>query len=134
MADTALQKAPKPDTTGLETYVVLTDAVNVATGRVNAQTKKPESVRLLRGERIQAPADHPSIQTLLGLRAVAQEAKVAGKDVRTTARHIRAVFARAGEHYIAPVVEAVQPVPAPAGDAVPADALTVADLHRSEQQ
>jgi hypothetical protein len=132
MADTKVQAAPKPDTTGFETYTVLTDAVNISTGRTNPQTKKPESVRLMRGEHIQAPADNPSILNLLSLRAIALDSKVAGKDVRTTARHIRAVFARSGEHYIAPVVEAVVPVPAPVGETGPEGSLTVADLHQGQ--
>lgn len=132
MADATVQRAPKPDTTGFETYVVLTDAVNVLTGRINSQTRKKESVRLLRGEKIEAPADNPSIQTLLSLRAIAPESKVAGKNVRTTARHIRAVFAKAGEHYIAPVNTSYAPVPAPAGSETPEGALTVADLPRTE--
>lgn len=96
----------------LKTYVVLAGAVTIQTGRIDPQTKKPEVVRLLNGTELNAPEDNPSVQTLLSIRAIAPKGKVK-KGARVTARHIFTVFQRAGEDAMAPVVEAVKPLPAP---------------------
>lgn len=56
----------------LTTFVVVTDAVTVSSGQ-RSHTGRMTTVRLVRGERLQAPERHPSVLELLSMHSIARE-------------------------------------------------------------
>jgi len=59
----------------LHDYVVISDAVNLTTDEIDPNTKKPVVVRLVQGETIHAPEDHPSILNLLAQGGICLKSK-----------------------------------------------------------
>lgn len=113
------------DTTDLVDYTVLAGAVTVHTGRLNPQNKKPEIVRLVRGETIRATEDDPQVLTLLSMRAIREKSKAAANpDYVLTPREVLKAFR--GE-VLAKPVEEVKPIPAPNPVTSP-ESLTSEDL------
>lgn len=68
-------------------YTVVADAVTITTGEKNAEGK-PEVIRLVAGEAINAPADHPTVLVLKGQRAIRETAKVDAVKDRLSARKV----------------------------------------------
>jgi hypothetical protein len=109
------QTADAPETVAPEMvdYTVLVGAVTIETGRPNPQNKsQAEVVRVMQNEKITAPPSHPTILSLLSMKAIRPTADVTGKE-RITARTMVKVFREAGEVVDAPQVEAVEPIDAP---------------------
>lgn len=109
----------------LVNYTVLVGAVTIDTGQTNPQTKQREVVRAVKGQTFDAPADHPSVLTLLSLKSIRPTADLTGRE-RVTTKTLLQAFRKAEEHDIAEVVEAVAPIDAPAH--IDSGALTSADV------
>lgn len=113
----------------LVTYIVAAKAVNVNTGRLDPQTRKPEVARVLQGDTINALPDNPDILTLLSLRAIIEADKVpAGRTARCTPAHLVKAFREANEHAMAQVDLQFKPIPAPAEHYTPDGAVTTDSL------
>ena len=93
----------------MTSYTVVAPAVTVATGQLNPQNRRPEVVRLLKGETIEAPDDHPSILTLLSGKALRKSEDVTGNEHVTPRTILRAWKGSA----TATVNAAVAPIDAP---------------------
>lgn len=72
-------------------YTVLVGAVTISTGRKNPENRKAEVVRVLKGGEIDAPADHPTILTLLSTKSIRLTSDLTGKE-KITPRHIMRAF------------------------------------------
>jgi hypothetical protein len=88
----------------------VTDAVTLSTGRANPQTRKPEVVRLTKGQQVEAPDDHPAILTLLSTKSIRRTDQFTGKE-RITPRHIMRLYK---DDVTAVENTAVAPIDAPA--------------------
>lgn len=124
---TATTDTKAPTTNGYREYVVLAAAVTVRTGRISPSTRKPEVVRLTRGDTINAHPSSPSIRSLLEQRAVLRKDKAPeGALPRQTAKSVF-LHAKKSGSATARFNPAVQPIPAPAQVTDP-DAILAADM------
>jgi hypothetical protein len=106
---------PEPEVVpdGLREYTVLAAAVTVVVGRT--PQGRPEVMRLLRGDKINAEPSNESIRTLLSFRSIIASSKLEdGRERAVTARSIFEVSKRAGEA-TAVQDKAVIPIDAPLG-------------------
>lgn len=108
-----------PTKTETPAYTVLAEAIVVTTGRLDPQTRKPEIVRMLKGDTLQGPADDPQVVSLLSMRAIREEEKAAkNPNYVLTAREVLRAFR---SEVTAEPVKAVIPVDAPNPETNPAN-------------
>lgn len=88
----------------MTSYIVKADALVMSTGKINRRNNKPEVVRLRKGTRVNAPADHPAIQGFLATKAlVPADSKFASPDFKLTAMRLTRAMGASDDPALEPV-------------------------------
>lgn len=99
-------RTPAPAPEGTEQFVVTAAAVTLTVGR--KRDGKLRVARIGKGKIINAPADHPSIQSFLANRTIARY--VPGKSVKPATARLVAKASGAEDDPVAVPMESVQPM------------------------